>query len=562
MNTSSKSLLIHLFLLIGIINDIDAQTYGHRGMVVSANTIASETGAQILKQGGNAVDAAVATAFALAVSHPAAGNIGGGGFMVIRDRYGKSTTIDFRERAPLSATEDLFSKNNQAISGPSYRYKASAIGVPGTVAGLVLAHQRYGKLAWHDLVQPAIDMAEKGIPMPWGVASEAGQLLKECKPGDFLFSYFGMNGACLKPDQLWKQAALASTLKQIRDFGHDGFYRGIVADGIVEFMKKNDGLISMDDLVSYQAIERNPVVGTFMGHEIISMGPPSSGGLCLIQLLNMAESAGIDTIPWGSARQIHLLAESMRLTFAERARTLGDPDFNPGLSTEHFLSREHAETLLKHIDPQGAGLSDSTDILQHYENDHTTHVSVVDENGNAVSLTYTLEQSYGSRLGSEELGFIFNNEMGDFNPVPGHTDSQGRIGTKPNLISGGKRMLSSMTPTILVRDSAPVMVVGTQGGRTIINTVFLTILAALAYDMRIDKAIESLKIHHQWLPDEIVYEKNLLSPDTYVKLSSMGHKLRAVPNLGYIMGITYDRDRRAWVGYADSSAPDGGASAY
>ncbi len=556
-----KALIILLACLF--VQNIFAQTYAPNGMVVSSHHLASAVGVDIMRQGGNAIDASIATAFALAVTHPSAGNIGGGGFLVFMDTAGKVTTFDFREKAPIAATRDMYLKDDGTLNGDINHEGLLAVGVPGTVAGLYLAHQRYGRLPWKKLVQPAIDLAQKGFVMSYGLYADAKEVISENPGNDFLSAYFGHGEISITPPgKVWKQPALARTLKSIRDKGRDGFYKGAVAEEIERYMKDNGGIITKADLEAYQVIERAPIHGTYHGYEIYAMAPPSSGGVALVQMLNMMECADMEKLPFGSAAYVHVLAEVMRRAFADRAAYIGDPDFNANIPLEKLLSKSYAKSLYDHIDMTKASISDPSAFGQPYESDQTTHFSVLDKEGQAVSLTYTLEYSYGSRLGSEKLGFIFNNEMGDFNPMPGVTTTTGQIGTPANIVAPGKRMLSSMTPTIVAKDGRPVLVIGSPGGRTIINTVFQTVLSVLSYDMRIDQAIEAMKIHHQWLPNQIYYEKNLLSPDTQSILRGMGHQLREVGFLGSLMGITYDDKLKVYTGASDSSAPDGGAVGY
>lgn len=557
-----RILLISLTTLLLSGSICIAQTVGKNGMVVSANMVASHIGIDILKKGGNAIDATVATAFALAVTHPAAGNIGGGGFLVFMNSEGKVSTIDFREKAPLKATADMYlDDEGNLVSGSNHRGLKS-VGVPGTVAGLYLAHQKYGKLSWKKLVQPAIDIAQNGVTLSWRLFQTAQQINANPR-SKFLNNYFrNSNGALVQFGETWKQQNLANTLKQIRDHGQDGFYKGKVADEIARYMQKNGGLITKEDLKKYTAIERAPVQGTYKGYEIYSMPPPSSGGVALIEMMNLMELADFDSIEFNSTAYVHLLAEAMRRAFADRAEHLGDADFNIDMPLAKLTSKEFAKNRFENIDWEKASVSDSTKFGQIYDGNNTTHFSIIDNEGNAVSLTFTLESSYGSGMGSTKLGFIFNNEMGDFNPQSGYTNSRGLIGTNQNTIAPEKRMLSSMTPTIIAKDGKPVLIIGSPGGRTIINTVFQTVLNVLEFKMPLNKAIEALKIHHQWLPDKILYEKNLMSPDTRKALEYMGHKLMARNNLGVLMGITIDSKNNIYIGASDSSSQDGGAVGY
>lgn len=542
---------------------LHAQTYGKNGMVVSDNILASEVGIAILKKGGNAIDASIATAFALAVTHPEAGNIGGGGFIVLMKSDGEVTTFDFREKAPLKATPELFQDAEGNLIEGSNHESIKAVGVPGTVAGLYLAHQKYGSLTWAELVQPSVELAENGFPMTWGLYQVALRMSELDDSFDIMKNYFrDPEGSVVKPGEIWKQPALAHTLSLVRDYGHDGFYKGEVAEEIEAYMKSKGGIITKEDLAKYTAVERKPLKGTYKDFEIYSMPPPSSGGVALIEMMNLMELADLQKIEFNSTAYVHLVAEAMRRAFADRAEHLGDPDFNPDLPVDRLTSKEFAKMRFENINMTKASLSDSSRYGQLYDGSSTTHFSVVDKDGNAVSLTYTLEHSYGVKMGSSKLGFIFNNEMGDFNPVAGVTNSRGQIGSNPNLIAPEKRMLSSMTPTIVAKEGKPYLIIGSPGGRTIINTVFQTVLNVLEYDMRIDKAIEAMKIHHQWLPDEIRYERHLLSPDTRGALEMMGHKLRPVNNLGVLMGITFDPKLGVYFGASDSASKDGAAVGY
>lgn len=453
-------------------------------------------------------------------------------------------------------------KEGNLISGSNHSGLKS-VGVPGTVAGLYKAHQKYGRLSWAEVVQPAVDLASKGFAFNWSLYGAAQRFDENGETYPFMNNYFRNElGAIVEPDEIWKQPVLANTLSIIRDEGHDGFYKGEVAKKIAAYMKENGGIITKQDLAKYEAVERAPLQGTYKGYDIYSMPPPSSGGVVLIEMMNLMEQADFEKIEFGSTQYVHLLAEAMRRGFSDRAEHLGDPDFNLDLPLDRLTSKEFAKTRFDKIDMTKASVSDSSRFGQLYDGESTTHLSVVDKDGNSVSLTFTLEYSYGSKLGSSELGFIFNNEMGDFNPQEGMTTRSGLIGTKPNLIEPEKRMLSSMTPVIIGKEGKPYLVVGSPGGRTIINTVFQTVFNVLEYDMRIDKAIEALKVHHQWLPDRILYEKNLLSPDTRKALEAMGHTLVERNGLGALMGITYDADKKILTGASDSARPDGGAVGY
>lgn len=540
-----------------------AQTYAKNGMVVSDSHIASEVGVEIMKKGGNAIDASIATAFALAVTHPQAGNIGGGGFMVFMDSDSDVTTIDFREKAPLASTADMFlDEEGKLIQGLNHD-GLLAVGVPGTVAGFYLAHEKYGSLPWAELIQPAVTLAKEGFPLNWSLYNHAQYYISQKERLPFMANFFlGEDGELLEPGETWKQPELAKTLVHIRDHGRDGFYKGEVAQQFASYMEENGGIITEQDLVEYEAIQREPIKGTYKGYDIFSMPPPSSGGVALIEMMNIMELADLETIEFNSTEYVHLVAEAMRRAYSDRAEHLGDPDFNLDMPLDKLTSKKFAKNRFDNIDFEKASESDSSRFGQIYDGESTTHFSVLDKDGNAVSVTYTLEYSYGARTGDPKLGFIFNNEMGDFNPVLGETTRRGQIGTQPNKVEPGKRMLSSMTPTIVSKDGKPVLVIGSPGGRTIINTVFQTVLNVLEYDMRIDRAIEAMKIHHQWLPDRILYERNLLSPDTRKALEAMGHTLNGRQSLGVLMGITYDSEEKVLVGASDSASANGAAVGY
>jgi len=539
--------------------------YAKNGMVVSASQIASEIGRDVLKKGGNAIDASVATAFALAVTWPQAGNIGGGGFLVYHNSEGDVTTFDFREKAPLAATTEMFLGKEGKVINNSNHDSLIAAGVPGTVAGLYKAHQKYGKLPWADLVQPAIDLAEKGFPLTWKIFNDVTKDYAEDlnKFPSTIKKFLKKNGQHYQPDELWPQPDLAETLKRIQQKGHDGFYKGKTAKILAGFMKENGGIITEEDLYKYEAIERKPVHGTYQGFDVWSMAPPASGGVAIIEMLNILEGFNLKESGHNSALYLHLLTEAMRRAFADRALYLGDPDFNEEIPVDKLISKEYANHQRSSINIFKASESDSSKFNQVFDNHNTTHLSVVDSEGNAVSLTYTLEQWWGSKIVVEGLGFFLNNEMGDFNAIPGLTNSKGRIGTNANLIEPEKRMLSSMSPTIVAKEGKPVLVIGSPGGRTIINTTLQVILNVIDHGMNIGHAIEVGRIHHQWLPNVTKYEQWQLSPDTKRLYESMGHKMiQKIGVQGRAMGIYIDPETGLISGAADSRSPDGGTAGY
>lgn len=531
------------------------QAPARNGMVVSNHYLASEAGRDVLMAGGNAIDAAVATALALAVTLPSAGNIGGGGFLVYHGADGMATTFNFREKAPAAATERMYLGPDGKVRNNSNHDGLLAVGVPGTVAGLWQAHQKYGKLPWARLVQPAIELAEQGFPSGWDMQGIQETFRRDAAQWPSTAKAFLKNGTTIhEPGELWKQPDLGRTLRRIQRDGRDGFYRGETARLVADFMRKNGGIITEADLAAYEAVEQPPVRGTYRGYDVIGMAPPSSGGVAVIEMLNILEGYDLQALGHNSANTMHLVTEAMRRAFLDRARHLGDPAFNPAMPIDRLTSKAYAAELRAGIDPYRASVSAPAQVDQIAESDETTHFSVVDAAGNAVSLTYTLEASYGTGIVVEGAGFLLNNEMGDFNAIPGHTDSTGTIGTKPNLIEPGKRMLSSMAPVILAKDGKPVMAIGSPGGRTIINTVLQVIMNVVDHGMTIAQAVEAPRFHHQWLPDISRLERLGFSPDTQRLYEAMGHRISYVGAQGSAMGIFIDHERKLFYGGADSRA--------
>ena len=538
------------------------------GMVSSVQELASEVGKDILMQGGNAVDAAIATAFALAVVHPAAGNIGGGGFLVYHGADGEVTAFNFREKAPLAATIDMMQNGDGSISQENRHYNLLSTGVPGTVAGLVKAHERLGSLPWALLVQPAVRLAEEGFPFTWDIMNWERGLLEKVETDPIhqstIDAFLKPGGIPHEPGELLVQLDLAESLKRIRDHGHDGFYGGETARLMAEFMSEWGGLITQEDLAAYQAEEQAPIHGTYRGYDIYSMSPPSSGGVAVVTMLNILEGYNLSEMGHNSAAYLHVLTEAMRRAYADRAQFVGDPNFNPDMPVDWLISKEHAEDLRSTIDLTKASESDESlfNGNEPYESEETTHFSVVDEEGNTVSLTYTLEYGYGNSIVVDGAGFILNNEMGDFNPKQGLTDRTGTIGTDPNLVAPQKRMLSSMTPTIVAKDGKPLMAIGSPGGRTIINTALQVILNVIDHDMNIARAVEAPRIHHQWLPDVTSFERGYISADTEQKYRALGHELTFRGAQGSAMGIWIDWETGIKYGAADSRAYNSRAIGY
>ena len=492
-------------------------------MVVSVSRPASEVGAAVLARGGNAVDAAVATAFALAVTWPEAGNLGGGGFMLVQPAPGKgdAVMIDYRETAPAAATEAMFAKGRGSPYG--------LVGTPGTVRGLGLAHKRFGKLPWKDVVLPAVKLAEDGFPVNGPLAASLNSVLRRSPDNAELQRVYGKDGGkgTWQAGDRLVQPDLARTLRRLAEEGADAFYRGPLADLLVAEMKAGGGLITKDDLANYRAKERLPLRGTFRGYEIIAPPPPSSGGVCLLEMLHMLDTYDLKKQGRWSPETLHLLIEAQRRAYRDRARWLGDPDFTP--LPKQLLDKEYAQKLVLGIDPKKATPSADLagDIPLAGEGQQTTHFSILDGDGMAVSNTYTLENAFGGRIVVRGAGYLLNDEMGDFNPKPGVTDRTGRIGTPPNLVAPGKRMLSSMTPVIVRRDGKVVLVTGSPGGRTIINTVLCVVLNVLEFDMPLRAAVDAPRLHHQWFPDVVHLEAGLVKehPEAVESLRKMGHQI-------------------------------------
>jgi gamma-glutamyltranspeptidase/glutathione hydrolase len=475
-------------------------------MVVSVSKPGSEAGLEILKQGGSAVDAAVATAFALAVTHPAAGNIGGGGFMMVHPAPAAGANpvcIEYRETAPRAVTRTMFTPDDS-----SYGHKI--VGVPGTVRGMELAHRQFGKLPWKKLLAPAVRLAEEGFPLEAPLAADLNRLLVDdnSKPFAELLRVFAPPAG--KPkwaagDRL-VQPELARTLKQIAEQGADAFYRGEIAQQIAAEMRAGGGLIDQQDLAAYHANVRRPIHGTYRGYDVYGPPPPSSGGICLVQMLGVLEPFQLKQKGRWSPDAVHLMVEAMRRAYCDRARYLGDADFVS--IPDHLTSQAYMAKLAAAIDPAHATPSEALtpDLPLAAEGESTTHFSVIDADGMAVANTYTLEHSYGSRVVVRGAGFLLNNEMGDFNWRPGHTDRKGTIGTTANQIEPGKRMLSSQTPTLVARDGRVYLVTGSPGGRTIINTVLQVVLNVLEFEMDPRAAVDAPRLHHQWFPDRVRFE--------------------------------------------------------
>jgi len=539
-----------------------------RGIVASTSQIASQVGVDVMKRGGNAVDAAIAVALALAVTYPAAGNLGGGGFMMIRMRNGKTVAIDYREMAPAAAHHNVYlDKDGNLLKGEgssTVGYRAS--GVPGTVAGMELALKRYGsgKLTWSQLLEPARRLAVEGFPM--------GHILaRSLRGNDYLSKYpetrriFLRNGNFYNDGEVFRQPELAATFARLQRSGPKEFYQGQTARLIVEDMKRHNGLITMEDMRAYVAKEREPLRGSYRGYEILSMPPPSSGGAVLLEMLNILEGFDLAKHDWASSDRHHLTVEAMRRAFADRAEYMGDADFVK-VPVAGLIDKAYADHLRKTIRPDRASTSEEVSAGRPtgYESEETTHFTVVDAHGNVVANTYTLNDSFGSGVVAKGTGIVLNNEMDDFAAKPGTPNLYGLIQGERNAVAPRKRPLSAMTPTFVLRkDGSLWFTIGTPGGPTIINTVLQVITNVIDYNMNIQQAIDAPRIHHQWLPDELVWEPYGLSGDTQLALRNRRHKLVSKPRyMGDAQGIMIEEKTGVRLGATDPRRSDGLAVGY
>lgn len=542
------------------------------GMVVSYDLIASEVGANVLRSGGNAVDAAVAVGFALAVTYPAAGNLGGGGFMLIRKADGMATFLDFREKAPASASRDMYlaTKHSGAIrsdyQGQQMQINLSeslvgwrASGVPGTVRGLEMASKKYGRKPWRDLVMPAVNLAKNGFAVNYNLATSlrnSNALLGRFPESKRIF---------LRDEQFYeagdtfRQPELAAVLERVAEQGSRGFYEGETASLIASGMQQNGGEITLDDLKNYDAVERVPLRTEYKGYTIITAPPPSSGGVGIIEMLGMLEGSGYEKGGFNAASTWHYLAEVMRRSYADRSEYLADPDFYH-VPLARLTDKGYLRAKRSTIDPTRA--SRSEDIrpgkAPGYESMQTTHFSVVDSEGNAVSMTYTLNGSYGSGVTVPGAGFLLNNEMDDFATRPGEPNMFGLVQGEANKVEPGKRPLSSMTPTIVEKDGKVAMVAGSPGGGRIINAVLQALLNVIDFGMNAQEAVDAPRIHHQWMPDKLNVQPGV-SPDTIALLRRMGHDVVESGSLGQLQVIVVNGE---WLEGGSNSIPHGGAVGY
>jgi len=501
------------------------KTYGlitEKAMVVSAREEASKVGVEIMKQGGNAFDAMIATDLALLVSYPVAGNIGGGGFMIYRQNDGAIGALDYREKAPLAATKKMYLDENGNVEIDKSQIGALAVGVPGTVAGLFEVHEKFGTLPFETLIAPAIKLAEKGVV----VTSKQAERLNKYK------QYFQKaNSRTILLDKLWqagdtiKYPKLAETLKRIQTHGRAEFYKGKTADILVDYVQKLGGIITKEDLAAYEVKWREPTTFMYKDHKIISMPPPSSGGICLAQILKSIEPFDVEQYAHNSTQYIQVITEAERRAYADRSYFLGDPDFIT-IPTDSLISEPYLAKRMADFDWKQATASSelSRGVFPGYESNETTHYSIVDPFGNSVAVTTTLNSTYGSKVYVEEGGFFLNNEMDDFSAKPGTPNVYGLVGAEANAIAPQKRMLSSMSPTIVEKDGQLKMVLGSPGGSTIITSVMQNILNVLAYDMSMQEAVSKPRFHHQWLPDSIKFE-TLFDTLNFPSLKNLGYNI-------------------------------------
>lgn len=554
MRTFSKLISLLLFLLYTsfIYTQVPGPVAGKKGMVVSASALASQVGVEILKKGGNAVDASVAVGFALAVTYPAAGNIGGGGFMVIRLNDGTSTSIDYREKAPAFTHPDIYIDESGNPSPEKSAEGVTSAGVPGSVAGLIYALEKYGTMKLEAVIQPAIDLAINGFELDYRMAESFSSTLETFRKYESSFKIFSKNGEPFDASDLFIQKDLGRTLSIIKEKGRDGFYKGEIAELIVKQMNQMDGWITHDDLANYQPSERKPIIGSYRGYDVLSMGPPSAGGVLLVQVLNILENLQFDRDQWGSSNYIHNLVEALKYAYADRSKHIGDPDFYE-VPKYKLVSKEYAKEIFERINDKAipSELITPADFFSQNESEETTHYSVVDKYGNAVSTTTTINSGYGSKIVVEGAGFLLNNEMDDFSIQPGIPNQFGLTGGEANKVEPNKRMVSSMTPSIILKDGKPFLVLGSPGGSTIMTVVIQVVLNVLDFNMNIQSANDAPRIHHQWLPDRIDYEPFGLSEDVKVNLIERGHNIGIERVLGRMDAILIDQQTGFYYGATD-----------
>lgn len=541
--------------------DIFHPVFAKHGMVAAEHELASRIGVDVLKRGGNAVDAAVAVGFALAVVLPNAGNLGGGGFMMLHDaKSGQEVALDFREIAPAKASRDMYLDEKGNVAEGRSLYTHLAVGVPGTVAGMEHALKRWGTMKLADLIAPSIKLAEQGFVVSPTLAKMLEVEKDNLGKWETTRAIFFKNGAPLKAGDKLVQKDLAKSLRLIARQGSKVFYQGEIGDKIVAEMAQHGGLIGKGDLKNYKVEERAPVSGEYRGYKVVSMPPPSSGGTHIIQILNMLERYPLSQYGVNSAQTIHYMAESMKLAYADRAEYLGDPGFVK-VPVKGLTSKKYADELAQRIDPAKvlAAASIKPGKPQPYESDQTTHYSIVDGKGSAVAVTYTLNLNFGSGIVAKGTGILLNDEMDDFSAKPGVPNAYGLIGGEANAIQPGKRPLSSMSPTLVLKNGKPWLVTGSPGGARIITTTLQTIVNAIDFGMNPAEAASTPRVHHQWLPDELRVEKGL-SPDTLSILQKQGYKVSVKPTMGRTQTIQLRDD--GLYGYSDPRNPDGATFGY
>ena len=530
---------------------------GRNGMVVGPERLATEVGYQILQQGGNAVDAAVATGFALAVTYPRAGNLGGGGFMLVHiAEQNRQVFIDYREMAPGASTRDMYLDAEGNVDRQALYFSYLSAGVPGSVAGLLHALEQYGTMTVRQVLQPAVDLALKGFPVSFALHSDLTERSERLGADPAAGASYLVNGSAPALGSVFIQPDLGRVLQTIRDYGHSGFYEGWVAKTIAQAMAENGGIITEADLKNYVVVEREPVRGTFREYDIVSAPPPSSGGTHIIQMLNILEGYDLKSMGHNSAVYIHHVIEAMKVAYADRAAHMGDPDFSP-VPVAQLVSKAYAQEIRKSIDPKRArsAAEIQSGTFEDTESLDTTHFSVADQYGNVVSNTYTLNFSFGSHIVVPGTGILLNNEMADFMTKPGTPNAFGLIESQANEVAAGKRPLSSMSPTLILKEGQPWLATGSPGGSLIISSVMQTVLNAMEFDMNIAAAAAAPRVHHQWMPDKLRIESGV-SADTIRLLTVLGHPIEEnVRTLGRTQSIMIEE---GWfLGATDTRRPSG-----